>query len=280
MTMERDALRVLVPMDGSPEAEGILAALMPLARARPVELTLFQVVRAADGIEEARSYLDRAAQTLASHGVVAGTRLETGEAAEEIAWYGREPDFGLIALTTHGRTGLRRALMGSVAEAVVRRARVPVLVHRPGGRVGDWKRILVPLDGSPGAEQILPEAAKLARLLNATVHVVRVRLPILPAFDYRHVPPLVPPPEDPMPYLQEVCARLSSEGVLAVPATRDGPAARGIVGAAEDLQAGVIAMTTEGRTGLERALLGSVAEEVVRTAPCPILVRRLAPVAV
>ena len=84
--------------------------------------------------------------------------------------------------------------------------------------------------------------------------------------------------EDPQPYLEGVCGRLARQGILAVPAAREGFAGQEIVRLAREIGAGLIGMATEGKSGFPRLLAGSVAEEVLRSAPCPVLLRRWAPV--
>lgn len=83
-----------------------------------------------------------------------------------------------------------------------------------------------------------------------------------------------------MPYLRGVCERLVAEGVEARPVGLEGRAASRVLEHAKEAGAGLICMATHGRTGLARALLGSVAEEILRHAPCPVLVRRTAKSAV
>lgn len=270
-----DPLRILVPVDGSEESESILPALMPLLRAVPAQVSLLQVVDRPDDLEAAQRGVHTLSRVLAAQGVPATYRTEWGRAAEEVDYHAREDGFDLVAMATHGRSGLRRVLMGSIAETVLRHATIPVLLTRPGARLGDWRRIVLALDGSSRAEAVFHDLVALARPLQATVHALTVNLPTYLMGDVHHVP-LFPPSQDLLPYLNGVCDRLSAEGVLAVPATADGTAATGIARYAEEIGAGLIACTTHGRSGLARLFLGSVAEEVLRHAPCPLLVRRTA----
>ncbi len=271
--MKDEELRILVPLDGSPLAETILPALLPLVRQRPATLTLMQVIDRVDEIEPSRAYLSRLERDLERDGIEALPRVEFGGPVEEILHLAQPRKHDLVAMTTHGRTGLRRAIMGSVAEEVLRHSKVPLVLNRPGSKIGDWKRIVVALDGSPASEAILDEAARLALLLKATLHVVKVTLPLLPTSDMYFEPP-PSAREDPQPYLDEVCTRLAKQGLLAVSAVREGFAGQEVVKYAEEIGAGLIGMMTQGKSGLPRLLAGSVAEEVLRSAPCPVLVRR------
>ncbi|MBI3854416.1 MAG: universal stress protein [Planctomycetes bacterium] len=177
-------------------------------------------------------------------------------------------------MATHGRTGLDRLMMGSVAEEVVRSSRAPALLCRPGTRIGEWDRIVVPVDGTPGSEEVLDDVASLARSLGAEVHLVRVGLGLLMSDGYRGVSYQFTH-DDPTEYLRQIASRLSSQGVSAVAERRLGMAGVEIPSLARELDAGLICMTTEGRPEQVPGLDRSVAAEVIRAAPCPVYVRRM-----
>jgi nucleotide-binding universal stress UspA family protein len=276
-SMNPGSLQVLVPLDGSPLAESILPALMPLAARRSITLNLLQIIERVDEIESARAYLARIERDLERDCVEAVSTIEFGRPVDEIAHLAKPGRYDLLAMTTHGRTGLRRALLGSAAEGVLRQSKIPLLLNRPGSRVGDWNRIVVPVDGSAISETILEDAAHMALLLQATIHIVRISLPLLPTTDL-FFRPLPEEEEDPQPYLEKLCDGLARQGVFAIPVVLQGFAGREIVKYAAEIGAGLIAMMTEGRSGVPRLLAGSVAEEVLRSAPCPVLVRRWAAV--
>jgi len=236
------------------------------------------VVDRAEAVEPSQAYLSRIQKKLKEDGVASVTRLEYGRPVDEILHQAQPERHRLVAMTTHGRSGLRRVLLGSVAEATLRRSPLPVILNRPGTQIGDWKRIVVALDGSPLAEAILDEAARLALTLKATLHLLRVSLPLLPATDMYFAPePLEP--EDVQPYLEAISERLVQKGAFAVSAEREGFAADELVRYAREINAGLIAMVTAGRTGLSRMMAGSVAESVLRAAPCPVLIRHSATIA-
>jgi nucleotide-binding universal stress UspA family protein len=138
--------RVLVPLDGSPAAEAILPLVGRLAQGHDLEIALVRVmptapppvgegslhvvdVMAAVRVE-AEAYLAAVAEGLTAAGWMVLTAVRVGDAAAEIVAAARECEPDLIAMTTHGRSGLKRLLFGSVAEAVLRNAPVPVLFHR------------------------------------------------------------------------------------------------------------------------------------------------------
>jgi nucleotide-binding universal stress UspA family protein len=140
--------RVLVPLDGSPLAEAVLPFMSRLARPLGLEIALLRVVpmvtpqiveggtrkiildRGERLREEAEAYLRGVAARLVADGFRVTTTVRTGEAAPEIVAGARECQADLIGMMTHGRTGLGRLLFGSVAEAVLRHAAVPVFVVR------------------------------------------------------------------------------------------------------------------------------------------------------
>jgi nucleotide-binding universal stress UspA family protein len=140
--------RVLVPLDGSPLAEAVLPFMSRLARPLGLEIALLRVVpmvtpQIVEGggrqiildqgerlREEAEAYLRGVAARLVADGFRVTTTVRTGEAAPEIVAGARECQADLIGMMTHGRTGLGRLLFGSVAEAVLRHAAVPVFVVR------------------------------------------------------------------------------------------------------------------------------------------------------
>ncbi len=142
-----------------------------------------------------------------------------------------------------------------------------------------YKRILVPLDGSTLSEAVLPHAEKLARALDVEIVLLHVDVSPAPTFD-PHESPLTPPEEikimhtDEKNYLKNVCSKLEREGLRVTYFLRDGVVAETIMETAEIEQADLIAMTTHGRTGMLRLLLGSVAEQVVHRSKIPVMLIR------
>lgn len=267
--------RILVAVDGSTESEEAFAAMMPLVREEHPEVTVLYVFDA-----PAMSYLppaglSEACARLRAEGVDAHLTIREGKPAEEILRFAtlREPD--LIVMETEGRSGLQRLAKKSVAEEVLRHAEVPILLVRPGGARKSWSRILVPLDGSSLAEEILQEVLPLAERLGASVELIRVALPTITGMGVGDIPGVVYR-DDPTPYLRQIQTRLKEAGIDVQIAALEGRAASAILERAKNGDASLIAMTTHGRTGVERLVMGSIAEEIVRNASCPILLRRSA----
>jgi nucleotide-binding universal stress UspA family protein len=140
--------RVLVPLDGSPLAEGILPFILQIAGPLDLEVILVRVMQtimppqATEGtrhfmvddvaarLKEARVYLASVAADLRERGVRVTTDARHGEPVTELGAAARETGADLIAMTTHSRSGFGRLLLGSVAEAVLRQAEIPVLMMR------------------------------------------------------------------------------------------------------------------------------------------------------
>jgi nucleotide-binding universal stress UspA family protein len=143
-----------------------------------------------------------------------------------------------------------------------------------------YQRILVPLDGSTLSEAVLPHAEKLARALDVEIVLLHVDASPAPTFD-PHESLLAPQPEevkimraDEKHYLKVMCSKLEGKGLRVTYLLRDGMVAETILEAAEIEQADLIAMSTHGRTGMLRLLLGSVAEQVVQHSKIPVMLIR------
>jgi nucleotide-binding universal stress UspA family protein len=194
----------------------------------------------------------------------------------------REASADLVVMSTHGRGGLRRSVFGSVADTLIRRAEVPVVLVPPHCEVS-WEarqpsQILVPLDGSPLAEQALHHAAGLARLLDAEILLVWALSPALHAryrndkltlshADFVEV-------EDAWHYLSNAADGPRSNGLRASVRVLVGPPSATIADAARAEGIDLIVMTTHGRGGLSRYVLGSVADGLVQRASMPIILIR------
>jgi nucleotide-binding universal stress UspA family protein len=202
-----------------------------------------------------------------------------------IAAYVGEVGVDLVVMTSHGRGGLERAWLGSVADHLVRALETPVLLVRPTeGAVTppEAGEILVPLDGSPRAEAALPPATELARLLGARLTLLQA---VSPAPVMADAPTPFSGPIDgelstlrrdmAKDYLEDVAARVAAAGVPARPvAVLAANPVEAIRAAARAPEVGMIALATHGRSGLRRMVLGSVADKLVRTSELPVLVNR------
>ena len=300
------ATRILVPLDGSSLAEQALACAMTLAQRLPAELVLLRAIWIPPDLleildestvelnaivteleAEAHDYLGALVDQLTDTGLTTRHVVRRGPAAEAILDYVGQVDIDQIVMATHGYSGIKRWTHGSVAERVLQAAHVPLLLVRVGEQdlTSDWqqaarcRRILVPLDGSSMAEQILPTVISVAQAMSGELILLRVPVAhvsgwIVGEWYLLAQDVLDAAEEDAQAYLSSVASRLEEQGLDVAMATSIGPVASCIVEYAETHQVDLIAMCTHGRTGLARWALGSVADRVLRAGGKPILLVR------
>jgi nucleotide-binding universal stress UspA family protein len=273
--------RVLVPLDGSTLAEAILPLVERLARDHEAEVILLEVLEGQgtreaelDAERQAGGYLQRTVDSLLRRGLRrVRPSVWHGDADQAIANAATRERVDLIAMSTHGRSGLDWLRFGSVAEGVVRRAPVPVLLVRG---MAAWDRdgidrILVPLDGSEASEAVLPIVSCLAGPFDFEVQLLHV---IEATRSLPGAPPGAPGVHDPeteAAYLARVAASLEARGLRVGVTLRAGIPAEVIPTVADETKSGLVAMSTHGRSGLGRLFLGSVAERVLRAVSMPVL---------
>lgn len=297
---------LLVPLDGSEFSERTIPLAQGLAKATGAKLHLAHVHVPHppdhflsntqfhyEGLdleeydehhrEQERAYLAEVEGRLAAETPVESALLE-GQVAEEVAAYATQVGADLILITTHGHTGVSRMWLGSVADALVRLTPLPLLVIHPaqGGHVPEdvlgFRHVLVPLDGSELSATILGPAADLAAAAGARLTLVHVvsSSAILGARIFPLLPDDVEPAmEKAREYLEARAEELRTRGLhVDVHVEEHEAPGRAIATIAEKLDADLIALATHGYGGLKRALLGSVADKVLRGSPLPLLVRR------
>ncbi len=190
----------------------------------------------------------------------------------------QQPD--LIAMTTHGRSGLARWVLGSVLAKLLHATHTPILIVRPPAdnterEGGGITKILVPLDGSDASASVLPFAADLAKSLGARMslfHALAEVAMLYPGpeaiFDSNVQKEMVAGARK---YLTSTVEGLSEQGVEADSTATFGNTVDGIVWTAERENADLIVMSTHGRSGIGRVVLGSVADAVVRRTSLPVI---------
>lgn len=293
--------RILVPVDGSDEAEAALAVAARLP-ARAVRLLRVDPLDGGDGgvapdaespwrtfrTKEFREEMARSAARFPALSDRIEFAVRFGDPADKIIADAATAD--LVVMTTHGRGTAGRLIFGSVADRVARHGTTPTLLIRSVSTSAPptvATRIVVPLDGSPLAEQALPEASKLAQALGLPIRLVRVvdleamlatiRFELFArkrgdlageAYDLaRRTNERIA-----AEYLAQHAERLRAEDIAAETVVRTGSPVFVLL---EMLQPkDVVAMTTHGHGGIQRWLIGSVAEKLVREAPCPVLLAR------
>jgi nucleotide-binding universal stress UspA family protein len=278
--------KLLVPLDGSAQAAVALPLARALAQQTGAAVRLLRVVpppgsgATAQGATDAKNNLSEIAAELTD----AGVRVDTGVRPDDdpgaaIVREARDWAVSAIVMATHGRSGLARVVRGSVAQRVVADSPVPVVLLRPGGRrVSRITTLLVPVDGTPGSSLALGAAIPLAQETGARLTLLQVVTPFLQ--DYLPDGMIFDPAWDEaartsaQSYVDTLAGRLRESGIAATGVATLGTTAKEIVRVADDLGADVIVMSTHALTGPMRTLVGSVADEVVRTAHQPVALVR------
>ncbi|MGB7212947.1 MAG: universal stress protein [Gemmatimonadales bacterium] len=291
--------RILVPLDGGPFAEQALELAAAIARADGAHLDIIAVnaplptmapdepLLQAETIHTAiRTNLvtyagDVAEETAKAFGITAMATVVDGDPATEVERFAREQNVDLVVMCTHGRGPVVRAWLGSVADRLLRTLDGQVLLLRPDGgrKIGPRFHVaLVAVDGSPLSETAIP-AARALLAPQGTLVLARCVAPavITPlAFEMPIVPPMTTTQElrtAAEHYLTASAKRLTSAGVPVRTALGESTnAAAWLVDRARTEGADLIAISTHGRTGLGRLVLGSVADKVIRSAEVPVLV--------
>jgi nucleotide-binding universal stress UspA family protein len=295
---------ILVPLDGSAFGEQALPLALSIARRAGATVRLAHVHGAerspfvdrlglpGDAADEQaraaeRAYLDRHAQCIASsQDIPIDVALLDGPVAAALGDHARAAGVDLIVMSTHGRGALGRVWLGSVAAALVRQAPVPILLVRPHEELTnpaqepDFRHVLIPLDGSPLAEQAIEPAIALGALTQARYTLLQALDPLVA--EHTHPPYavglerrlLADVKEKATAYLERVAARLRARSLCVETTLVVGSPAHAICDYARAHAVDLIAMATHGHGGLSRVLLGSVTDAVVHAADMAVLLER------
>ena len=290
--------KILLATDGSPEAALATRTAMEMAGKTNSELGVVHVEEVpvlahsyAGGEAEhgeatrARRWLDEQVEKIEEAGSsVAESHLRLGRPAHQIVRLSEEMEAGLVVIGNQGLSAFRRFLMGSVSEMVVRYAHCPVYVVRGGaGEERIPSRVLLATDGSTKSEAAAGVAAEFSEKLGSDLHLVHVEV-VPGVFNMPDVKTEDIDYDDTLPenIEREGRNRLENQtqqveeagGVVSKSYLRAGDPSREIVNLADRLDAGAIIIGSRSFGALERAVLGSVPENVVRHAPCPVMVVR------
>ncbi|HEX2914115.1 MAG TPA: universal stress protein [Chloroflexia bacterium] len=311
--------KLAVPLDGSPLAEKALPYAIKMANNLNAELLLLKVSEVhgirTDTIEQeliviksSEAYLELVRNTIINPDLklhMAPEKVKTlalyGDPRRDIADMLPFEGVDMVVMTTHGRTGISRLVMGSVATSVLQHLKLPVMLIKPAnlnhkesleGLLNNSEyelpdpsrlRVVLTLDGSVEAETALKPSLDLVRKLRASLYLLRVVVPMAPldynelyaeyGYDYgteiakenkeRH--------EEPYKYLEKIQNDISSSGVSCVKVIRTGNAVDEIINFANMVQASMLVMATHARGPLGQVLLGSTANEVVRRSNLPVV---------
>jgi len=293
---------ILVPLDGSTIAEGVLPYARAFATALGIPVHLLQVmdpetlipsVAAQQGRahniltaerEHNGDYLRETAASFSNPAAVSSS-VRVGKPAEVIIEVAAKQRDTLIAMATHGRSGIRRWLLGSVAEKVLHGADNDVLLIRAIGQIESkravqLKRLVVPLDGSELAEEALPCGVELAKQM--TLELILLRVYLMPGVAYptgNYAPDWKLLDQEmrqrASEYLEGESKQLRNQGLEQVSCrVLEGSAAEKIIEVARESPETLIAMSTHGASGVGRWVLGSVTERVIRYSDTAVLVVR------
>jgi nucleotide-binding universal stress UspA family protein len=261
---------VVVPLDGSPLSERALPFAVAMAAGGPVTLV---TTKWDHDVVSARDYLEARAAELDIEDLETVVVMDRDPDDAILVTAHRHPG-AIICMGTHGRSGLGEEVLGSVAEAVVRRAEPPVMLIGPEAepRREDASTMLVAVDSAETSRSIILPAAAIAASLDLDLVVVHVGPPPpVPMAADADVPPLT---GDGIA-LEAAADVLATSGLRGDARLVRGPdAARTICELARDVPTTYVVVGTHARHGLARVALGSVAMRVVRHAPCPVLVVR------
>jgi len=287
--------KILVPLDGSNFAELALPYAEDLMEVFNSDVTLLFVCDTPECEQnhEHQVYMEKMAEQVAEEVGKKHPRKSVnpvvlkGNAAVEIIDYADKNDIGLVALATHGRSGIIAWALGSVAHKILHAVDIPVLLVRAGGHIKKVDRgkllehILVPLDGSEAGETALTYAKPLAEKLSSEVILCQVVPPgrhvhTIGGLDYvrfnGHEMDIAR--EKSEAYLAGAVERMEAKKARVRSEIRVGDPAEEIIKLAEETGTCLVAMSTHGHSGIERWAFGSVTDKVVHAGKSPVLVVR------
>jgi nucleotide-binding universal stress UspA family protein len=291
--------RILIPLDGSPIADQALPLAKMFAVRFQSSVVLFQAIEflgkrrpvqdtAADADDQLELSRTRALEYFETierdfpGGLSVEHEVRVGSAATEILALAESAQVDLIVMVTHGSTGLQRWVYGSVADKVLSGSRLPILLVRASEAphaMALTRRILVPLDGSALAERALAPALCLAKAFDAQVLLFRAQEPapyVESAFGAGASEAALDEALGAMveEYLTGQTRAVRSQGVRVSWVMKFGMAAEGILEVAQKHTVDVVVMSTHGRSGAGRWIMGSVADRVLRASQIPVLLIR------
>jgi nucleotide-binding universal stress UspA family protein len=291
--------RMLVPLDGSKVAEQVLPYARFLAKSLGIPTELLGVVDpetlvafanpaqgrpldtlVAETMSRSAIYLETTARSF--QGAQVKSSVAKGKPEDEVIERAAADKNTLIVMATHGRSGLQRWLLGSVADKVLHGATNHLLLIRAsdqGKTDGEapLKTVIVPLDGSPLAERALPVVVDLAKKMDLQVVLVRAYAlpPTISAEDYGYYSAelLDHLESEARDYLQGKINEIKQKGIATVTSVvNTGYGAEEIITLARNTPDNLIVMCTHGRSGIQRTVLGSVTDRVVRHSGDPVLI--------
>ncbi|WP_372480865.1 universal stress protein (plasmid) [Halomicrobium sp. HM KBTZ05] len=277
---------ILVPTDGSTCAAVALSAAEAMAKRYGATIHLLSVADARiedhtvgdESQHAAHEAIVRDARENLSAEIGVVEAVERGLPHEAIVEYADEASVDLVIMGTHGRTGVQRYVLGSVTEKVLRLAETPVLTVRGEDadvRPTPFEDVLIPTDGSDAANAAIDPALDIAGAYDARVHTLSAIEPLSMGVDVRSHVIVEALEERAQAAVDGVAERAESASLGPIEtAVEFGDPYRQIRNYVEENDIDLVVMGTHGRSGVERFLLGSVTEKLVRTSAAPVMTVR------
>ncbi len=281
--------RILVPLDGSVVAEAALAYAALIAGRNKAEMVLLTVCdRDNETTTRPRqAYLEQKAEELRAEGLKVSTAVVCGNTVEQIAVYALRNMIDLLTISSHGYSGFKRLLLGSVAGRVIDYVKIPILLVKAGKAAKEkpeLKRILLPMDGSQFSETSIPYAQSVIGGTDAEIELLTVaKPPLVPSDRSANIKPsweeyrdalVADAKEQATVYLERVRTAFTDEKTSVKLLVEMGKPADSIMQAAEREQVHLIALSSHGRTGAQRVFYGSVARRLIDESGIPLLLIR------
>ena len=271
--------KILCPVDFSPASIEALRYSIDLAKGHNARLYLMHVIAPVIPImpdlyvstetlisafeKRAETEIEDLKKTALRAGVTVQAEVHRGDVELEIDDAVKKGEADLVVMGKHGRPAFKRWFMGSTTDRLLRRLHVPMIIVGEGKAQEGIKRIVVATDFSQGAMDAVSYAAALAKESGAALTVLHVMSHRTQAVGI--------PYEEPVAEVQAELDKLTSKEAWIATQVESGVPYQTILSFVENSKADLLVMNIHGKSGLERALLGSTAERVIRGAPCPVL---------
>ena len=284
--------KILVPLDGSELAEKALPYAKSIAKLRNSQVILFAVSLTIFVDRRDRlftSYLEAIAKEFNEEGIKATTATSYGNVAEEVVKYANNNKIDLIIMVTHGYSGAKQWMFGSLTHEVLSGTEIPFLLIKsisPEVSV-EFNRILLPVDGSPFSESTFPYVEELTKKTDKEILLLHIcEPPIVPSYGSRPINPTWKKHRDDMwtemeqqatSYLKKTTVALKKKGIklkTRVVKAQTKEVAQTIMKISKEENTDLIVIATQGRAGVSRWVHGSVASTIVEEFPQPILLIR------
>lgn len=282
--------KMVLLLDTSEPSEAVIPYAIHLASKMGSELDVVNVIEAEGYAERlAKAYLDKIVEEIKDPGIKKKRSvILRGKAADQILDYVERNKIDIIAAASHGHSGIRRWVIGSTIDKIIRGTKAPVLlVHSKekgsiSRQVAAFTHVLLPLDGSKAAEAALPITEFIANKTNVRVSLLRV---VSPLVDQYAGPPegyvvdytgkvMQALEEEAVDYLKQTAKLFEEKGILVSTTMIVGTPASETLKYIEKQKVDLVVMSTHGRTGFGRWILGSVADKVLHSVEIPLLLIR------